>query len=318
MTAFLGLLHSIANAAVELQLLTNTQVNTPVIMLGQLVEVLTTDTSEKALLQQLMISEAPLAGQSKTIARLQIQAQLEKANVLHNESIHWQGPLSVKVKTKATKLTRTTILKPAYDALYKTLSEEYSIVNINEKSLLKDLLIPDAPYDLRVRLAEPLNPHRRMCVWVDIHSQSVLYQSVPIWFEVKIKDWVYVARHDLDRGQHLSTQQFLLEQKDITLFPEHLNKASLLEGNRLRLSVKQGDVLTRRSIEVLPAVSKGEKLKVMVSQGAVVIHADAEALSDGQVGDYIDVKNIRSGLIYQVRVTGDQLAVVGGRNEDNS
>jgi flagella basal body P-ring formation protein FlgA len=83
-----------------------------------------------------------------------------------------------------------------------------------------------------------------------------------------------------------------------------------LTGMRARVRIPAGAVLCTSSIELRPAVGRGEQVTVVSTSGPVTITGRAVAQQDGSIGDVLRVKSSSSGEIYAAAVTGEREVTV--------
>ena len=73
-------------------------------------------------------------------------------------------------------------------------------------------------------------------------------------------------------------------------------------GKSIRTSGRVGGVLRASALEAPVVVRRGEQLNIVYESGILRIHAKAEAMKDGAVGEIITVKNLDSKKVLRARI----------------
>src|SRR5690606_32545004 len=73
-------------------------------------------------------------------------------------------------------------------------------------------------------------------------------------------------------------------------------------GSLAARRIRTNQLLTPALVASLPAVRRGETVKIVASRDGIEASTDGEALSDGQVGELIRVRNISSDKVIDAKV----------------
>jgi len=121
---------------------------------------------------------------------------------------------------------------------------------------------------------------------------------------------VAVAAADLAKGSLLSSQQIVMETRDITRFRKPCLDPAQLEGRLTLRSIKAGSVVELSMVQVPPLIKKGEVVKIVLNQPGISLSTLGIARNDGGKDELIKVENISSNKILQCRVTAAGLVEV--------
>ncbi|MDZ7869475.1 MAG: flagellar basal body P-ring formation chaperone FlgA [Rheinheimera sp.] len=112
---------------------------------------------------------------------------------------------------------------------------------------------------------------------------------------------VVVSRRQLAPGAILSKEMIQLESKD-QFFSRGtvVTNLELLNGARTKRSISRGQILT---LQDLCLVCKGDMVTIEGISGSLSVATSGKALSDGSLGDNIQVQNLNSGRKVQASVT---------------
>ena len=130
-----------------------------------------------------------------------------------------------------------------------------------------------------------------MPVWLDITIDGRGWRSLPVWFDVKALQHVWVARTGLRAGAALQAEDVQAAWLDAaTLAALPLPAEAPLDGLRLRRAVDAGAALTAAAVEPRPAVQRDRPVEVRVEVGAVRLQTAGIALGDARLGEMVKVR----------------------------
>jgi len=113
---------------------------------------------------------------------------------------------------------------------------------------------------------------------------------------------VLVATTTINRGVRLDESMFGRHMRrgrlpsDLIFGTGELNH---LQANRIIIA---GDTLRRSMVSLAPAIKKDDLIQIRIEKGALSVSALVRALSDGSVGDVIEVVNAESGRPLRAKI----------------
>ena len=113
---------------------------------------------------------------------------------------------------------------------------------------------------------------------------------------------VLIARTTINRGVRLDESMFERQLRrgrlpsDLIFASDELNH---LQANRF---IVAGDALRRSMVSIAAAVKKGDLIEIRIEKGALSVSAMVRALTDGSVGDVIEVVNAESGRPLRAKI----------------
>lgn len=121
---------------------------------------------------------------------------------------------------------------------------------------------------------------------------------VPV--EVVVTDAVLIARRTLRRGQVLTAEDLVSEQRDVSRLTQgYISDPKELVGQRLKTQILAGRILTPAVLEVDMAIRRGQTVTLTVASGGMTIQMSGKALMDGAISQRIRVENTNSGRIVE-------------------
>jgi flagella basal body P-ring formation protein FlgA len=129
------------------------------------------------------------------------------------------------------------------------------------------------------------------------------------------QEQVIIARPVTCRGvirdEDVTERRVLIDHIDETPV---LNKSQVVSQEAAR-DLQMGTVMTARLVESVPLAKPGQYVTVMLNQGSVQIKTVAKAMEAGSFGQSIRVKNEATREMFEVTLTGPQLAMMGTVHE---
>ena len=122
---------------------------------------------------------------------------------------------------------------------------------------------------------------------------------------------VVAANDRISRFDELNEKSITIERRDITNLKEQsLVSIDEIKGNRARRNLAKGTVLTTGDVELIPLIKSHTDIHIIYASGLCRVTSQGQALQDGQIGDFIKVKNKSSGKIVFARIVDDKTAAV--------
>ncbi|MEQ9363837.1 MAG: flagellar basal body P-ring formation chaperone FlgA, partial [Leptospirales bacterium] len=126
----------------------------------------------------------------------------------------------------------------------------------------------------------PIESERRGDTVLARHQiQIAIYKKQP----------VAVATRDLPVGHRLQAGDFRMEIRELD--NEEIRFASGdLSNRRIMTATKSGDAFTTSSIQIMPAVRRGQSLSLVYQRPGLVFRVRSVALEEGEIGQTIPVR----------------------------
>ena len=115
---------------------------------------------------------------------------------------------------------------------------------------------------------------------------------------------VAVLTKNISKGQIISKEYLNFEERPEGQIHGAYNNISDVLGRKVRSNIAAGTILKARHLDTVYSVNKNDGVLVVAGNKAITITTSAIALENGQVGDMIPVKNLKSEKIFKVIITG--------------
>lgn len=138
-------------------------------------------------------------------------------------------------------------------------------------------------------------------------------KSIPIWAKVKLsaKHRGVVAAVDLPAGKAIAAEQLRIsEWEGIPLGGEALSSIEEAVGCIPRRTIQAGQPLYSALLRSAPEIQAGDAVDVDVRHGNAQLRLSAKALTSGEVGKTVLLRNPSSGKAFSAKVEGKGRAIV--------
>ncbi|MCE9679992.1 flagellar basal body P-ring formation protein FlgA [Shewanella sp. AS1] len=176
-------------------------------------------------------------------------------------------------------------------------------VNISPQSLDSRLAIPRCSSPLTAELASDREISRNNTLKISCQSPDLPYPwQIFISVRVDILYPVVVALQPLSPGDIISTDSVKLEYVEQTnLRGQQFDAINQVEGTRVKRRIAPNQAIYNTN---LCFVCKGDIVSIYARTPSFTIKTTGEALSDGNFGDRIQVRNSKSSKMIEANVMG--------------
>ncbi len=210
-------------------------------------------------------------------------------------------PLNANSEEKTN--AKTQILS-AVTAFSKKLTENqrYSRIDTTFPHLDPRLKLATCNTPLDVKPTSTRKKLGRLTLKISCFDQKNWSLHVPL--ELKAYESVVVATQHILRGQIITAGNVAKEERDITRLNQgYFSKPALVIGSIAKRSIASHRVILPQSLSTPKLVNKGESISIQAIGSGLSIKAMGVALTDGSLGDLIQVKNSKTRRIVEGRIS---------------
>lgn len=294
------ILPAVAGAApVWLSFKEQVQVAGPDVLLGDIAEVQGDDAEQVAALKQLKIGNAAAPG-GKIIFTDRL-FQLRFLSVAgHQPEVSWQMDSAITVETTAQQIPGRNLVAGVHDFLTQELARinekrSYTIEPIKEPDQLT-LPSGDVTYEYKlpygVRYATPDN------VTVLIYVNGQLYKKTIVRMQIHVYESVVVANKMMNTHQVISPADLRIENYDVSnLPPSYYKQVEEVAGMVTKRMIKEGTPLVDSMLDKPIIMERASMVRIASKVGSVQVYTDGQAMQPGKAGQWIRVKNTKTGKV---------------------
>lgn len=300
---FLWLLLFVGNAssvlAQTITLKSRVVSNQSQITLGMVAEL--TPSSEG--LAQKRLVRAPNPAKKVVLKRAQIE-RLLRQNGVDTATITWAGPKTVNIVGASQTVTPSDVQYAIDDFLRDA---EFRLPNITFEfipfSLPEAFTFPagSLQYDV-IPAVETIVGSRSFTIVYRVGGKTV--KNLAVRGRLSANAEVVVVQQPLRRGVVISSNDVELVAVDISKAHDPLFVLEDVIGQRVVRSMRAGQLVESKYIELPPVIKKGDFVRIIAQRGSMVLTASGVARQDGRMNETIRVKNSSSQKEVRGRVIG--------------
>lgn len=307
-TTRLGAQVNTPQPALTIKLPAQVQVHHPLVLLGEVASLTTSDATTLRRLMALTLGHAPRAGESVILERASVARWIRSHTGLQDSDIAWQGASSTEISPHSRAVLGTDIARVAETALRKRLANQTPQARIELQLAVepRDIVVLDDAIEISARTLDAVPMAPRMGVWIDILSGGQVLRTLHIPFDVAVYAPVSIATQDLPSGTTLATDNTLVREQNIaalsTSWRAVLPPSPVAQ--RVRRPLHAGEIVSSAHVESMPDVVRGSWAQLESRQGGMSVQSRAEVLQDGHMGQLVQVKPSNASTSVVARVTG--------------
>ena len=117
---------------------------------------------------------------------------------------------------------------------------------------------------------------------------------------------VAILNKNISKGQVISEDYIKFEVRPERQIHGAYNDISEVLGRKTKNNIAAGTILKARHLDTVYSVDKNDSVLVVAASKTITITTLAIALENGQIGDMIPVRNVKSEKIFKVIITGEK------------
>ena len=147
---------------------------------------------------------------------------------------------------------------------------------------------------------------------IDVYVNNAFIKSLNLPVQTVIYKEVLVANDYINREQSLNKDNLSLKKMDVSMKMDNvLTQSALNKEMSAKKGFQKGEIIDKRFVKMRPDVVRNGEVRIFfVSNDAVMVSVDGTAMSDGMLGDYINVENKNYKKTYNGKVIGENKVLV--------
>lgn len=134
----------------------------------------------------------------------------------------------------------------------------------------------------------------RSVVGVRCPGQNPWKLYVPV--TIAVMETIVVTARPVPRGQEISVNDLIIKEKDVSqLHRAYYTDKQQVVGTRTRRALKANAVVHAGMLKDALMVKRGKPVLIVADRGNLKVRMKGKAMSNGTLGQVIEVKNLRSG-----------------------
>ena len=145
-----------------------------------------------------------------------------------------------------------------------------------------------------------------------IYSNGKLEKQIIVSVRTLAYKEVLCANRQIDRDEILSLNNLMPKRMEVSSNIDYVLTKNMLDSKEMisRKWFREGEIIDRRFVGMKPDVKSYSTVKAFFKSGNIFISTDGVVLSDGMIGDYVDVRNNTYKKTYRGKVIGENKVLI--------
>ncbi len=306
-------LSNVFASEIKIDLMNNVVLEDDVITINDISTVTGDDADLINKIKNIEIGNTPGANSKRRIGLSFIRMRLNSANV-NIEDVAFADNKSVLVSVESTKIKGLEIAQKAKEHLLNFLPPNEGETTVEIGRIPADQWVPRRmdKIDFQVTLVDTDKDRGKIELIVSASSNSKLFFKVPVYFNVRVFEFVVITKRRTGRKQLLTKEDLFIARKETTkLRGMAFSSIDDLKGMTTTMPVQSHAILTDKMVETPPTVKQGSIVKLIVNKSGFRIVTKGLAQQSGHKGEVIKVKNLNSmKMLYGKIENSDSIHVI--------
>ena len=219
------------------------------------------------------------------------------------------GALSVNAQMLTSNDVKASVAK-ILESSYSKMTDADIEVKVSATPFAQ-LQLPDGKVTYKITSgADKIVP--RDIKRIDVYVNNAFIKSLNLPVQTVIYKEVLVANDYINREQSLNKDNLSLKKMDVSMKMDNvLTQSALNKEMSAKKGFQKGEIIDKRFVKMRPDVVRNGEVRIFfVSNDAVMVSVDGTAMSDGMLGDYINVENKNYKKTYNGKVIGENKVLV--------
>ena len=263
--------------------------------------------------KNIAIGNAPGANSERRVNLNFIIMRLNSANVDVSD-VTFTNATSSLVSVESTKIKGLEIAEKAKEYLLDFLPMDEKETTVELGRIPADQWVPKRrdKIDFNITLIDTSKDRGKIELIVSASSDSKRFFRVPVYFNVRVFEFVAITKRKMGRKQQLTKENLFIARRDTTrMRGMAFSSIDDLKNMTTIASVQANTILTDHMVEVPPTIKQGSLVKLIVKQSGFKIVTKGLAQQTGYIGEVIKLKNVNSKkMVYGTIIDSDSVHVV--------
>ncbi len=242
------------------------------------------------------IGNAPGANTQRRIDSRFIRMRLNSANI-NTSNITFADTNSTLVSVESTKIKGIEIAEKAKQYLLDFLPMDEKETTVELGRIPANQWVPRRrdKIDFSVTLIDTRKDRGKIELVVSASADGRLFFKVPVYFNVRVFEFVVITKKKIRRKQLLSKEDVFIARRDTTrMRGTTFSSIDDLEGMSATTPIQARTILTDHMIQRPPTIQQGSVVKLILKESGFKIVTKGLAQQTGYKGEVIKVRNLKS------------------------
>jgi len=307
------LLPDIFASKIEIKLMDKVVLEDEIITVNDISTVTGDDADLINKIKGIEIGNTPGANSERRIDLSFIRMRLHASNI-NIADVTFTNAKSSLVSVESTKIKGLEIAQKAKEYLLGSLPIDGRETTVEIGRVPADQWVPRRrdKIDFHISLVDTNKDRGKVELIVSASSNSKLFFKVPVYFNVRVFEFVAITKGKTRRKQPLTKENVFIARRETTrLRGMAFSSIDDLKDMTTTTPVQSHTILTDYMVETPPTMKQGSLVKLIVKESGFRIVTKGLAQQTGYKGDVIKLKNLDSKkMLYGKILNSDSVQVV--------
>jgi flagella basal body P-ring formation protein FlgA len=223
----------------------------------------------------------------------------------HEDDIHIHVPQTLHVRRNAQVIGSAQLEKIFKDFISDHSPWPMERLRFESINTPETVMLPEGRLHWEVREKQYRDLIGNVSLNLSLYVDGKHVRTVPLSGRISVLQDVVKAAVRINEGHVISDGDLILiTENNVRLRKSAITNISDAIGKRSVRSIRAGQIILSKMIEIPPMVKKGNRVLIKAENEEIRITASGKVLEDGRSGEQVKVMNINSGKEILATVTG--------------
>lgn len=259
------------------------------------------------------VGRTPGRNRTKKFDREFLKMKMKQSQI-RKSAVVFIGAEVVTVRVESTKILGVELAQTAREYLLSILDTGIKETTVELSRIPSDQWVPVNRNDIKLEavLIDTNKDRGNVGVMVSATSNGIPFIKRPVFFNVRVYEYVVIARKTINRKRPLSKNDLIIARKETTkLHRSNYTNIEDLIGKTSRRNISSNTIITENMVEATPTIRRGHLVKIYINSNGFRIITKGLAQETGYKGEVIKVRNIDSKkIIYGKVIDSENVKIV--------
>jgi flagellar basal body P-ring formation protein FlgA len=312
-SSVLSLWATAAEQDILIRLLAKANVTGPQICLGDVADVMGSNSPKTDKIRRVNLSRAASAGEKVKITQGFIKIALQKGGYSLG-GFNFTGAPTAEVFTRSQEVSTEELLPRMKAFVLREMKETPDNVLVKLGGPEKKIVLPAG--ELNASFRPPLSGKYEgtLLITTELEVNNHLVKVLPLRVVVTVQRAVAVVKKRVEKGEKLTIENVgMIRVSTSKIPPDALRHIEVALGRTAAIPLVPGVVLRMGSLFDPPVIRRGQLTQAVMRKGNVEITVEVRAIEDGKAGDSIRVENTKSHKVLRALIEDEKTVSIEDR-----
>jgi flagella basal body P-ring formation protein FlgA len=282
----------------------------PQITLGEIADVVGTDSGMAERVRHLVVGRAAPAGNTAKVVRGYIKIMLRREG-FSLADFDFEGVDTTEVLTKSQLFSLNDLLPSVKAFVLKEIKESPENVEVKIEGEDKKITLPAGNVDAKFRPSFSGRYDGTVFLTTEMYVDGHFIKALPLRLTVDTYHAAVVTTQRVEKGEKFTAENTaLVKEPSSKIISGCFRDLNNVLGRTAAYPLVPDTVIRVNEIYDPPMIRHGQTVEAVVQSGNIELLVDVMALEDGKAGDMIRVENTQTHKVLRAKVVDEKKVLV--------